>query len=48
MAFFGACGLVLGLQLLNPGMLSPEQVQQVLREYVIGLIPLDSGQGPAA
>ncbi|MFC1605470.1 GumC family protein [Pseudomonadota bacterium] len=43
-AFFGACGLVLGLQLLNPGLLSPEQVQQVLREHVIGLIPLIPGK----
>lgn len=43
-AFFGACGLVLALQFLNPGLLSPEQVQQVLREHVIGLIPLIPGK----
>ncbi len=42
--FFGACGLVLALQLLNPGLMSPEQVQQVLGEYVIGLIPLVPGK----
>ena len=40
LGFFGACGLVLALQMLNPGMMSPEQVQQVLKEYVIGLIPI--------
>jgi capsular exopolysaccharide synthesis family protein len=44
MAFFGACGLVLGLQVLNPGLLSPEQVQQVLQKNVIGLIPLIPGK----
>jgi capsular exopolysaccharide synthesis family protein len=41
--FFGACGLVLALQLLNPGMTNPEQVQQLLGEYVIGLIPFIPG-----
>jgi len=40
MGFFGACGLVLALQFLNPGLRSPEQVQQVLGEYVIGVIPV--------
>jgi len=40
LGFFGACGLVLALQMLNPGMMTPEQVQQVLKEYVIGLIPI--------
>jgi capsular exopolysaccharide synthesis family protein len=44
LAFFGACGLVLALQFLNPGLLSPEQVHQVLREHVIGLIPLIPGK----
>jgi len=44
MGFLGACGLVLGLHLLNPGMTSPEQVQNVLGEYVIGLIPIISGK----
>jgi capsular exopolysaccharide synthesis family protein len=47
MGFLGACGLVLGLQMLNPGMTSPEQVQNVLRETVIGLIPSLTGKsGP--
>ncbi|MFC1694702.1 GumC family protein [Pseudomonadota bacterium] len=40
MGFLGACGLVLALQMLNPGMMSPEQVQKVLKEYVIGLVPI--------
>ena len=40
MGFFGACGLVLGLQMLNPGMMTPEQVQKELKEFVIGLIPI--------
>ncbi len=44
LGLLGACGLVLALQLLNPGMTSPEQVQQLLGEYVIGLIPLISGK----
>ena len=42
--FLGACGLVLGLQMLNPGMMSPEQVQRVLHEFVIGLIPIVPGK----
>jgi capsular exopolysaccharide synthesis family protein len=44
MGFFGACGLVLGLQFLSPGMRSPEQVQQTLGEYVIGVIPAITGR----
>ena len=44
MGFLGACGLVIGLQFLSPGMRSPEQVQQTLGEYVIGLIPLVTGK----
>ena len=44
LGFFGACGLVLALQLLNPGMTNPEQVQHVLGEYVIGLIPIIPGK----
>ena len=42
--FLGACGLALALQMLNPGMMSPEQVQQVLKEFVIGLIPITPGK----
>jgi capsular exopolysaccharide synthesis family protein len=42
--FLAACALVLGLQMLNPGLTSPEQVQNVLREHVIGLIPALSGK----
>jgi len=44
LGFFGACGLVLALQLLNPGMTNPEQVQHVLGQYVIGLIPIIPGK----
>jgi succinoglycan biosynthesis transport protein ExoP len=44
MGFLAACGLVLGLQLLNPGMMTPEQVQKVLKEFVIGLIPISPGK----
>jgi len=42
--FFGACSLVLALQLLNPGLMSPEQVHQVLHEFVIGVIPMLQGK----
>jgi len=42
--FLGACALVLGLQFLNPGLTSPEQVQKALGEYVIGLIPIAPGK----
>ena len=44
MGFLAACGLVLGLHLLNPGLRSPEQIQRVLGEYVIGVIPLVTGK----
>jgi capsular exopolysaccharide synthesis family protein len=44
--FVGACGLVLLLALLNPGMMSPEQVQRTLGEYVIGLIPITESKVP--
>jgi len=44
LGFFGACALVLGLQFLNPGLMSPEQVLQVLGEHVIGLIPAIPGK----
>ncbi|MFC1720146.1 GumC family protein, partial [Pseudomonadota bacterium] len=46
MGFFGACGLVLGLQMLKPGMMTPEQVQKELNEFVIGLIPVIPGKVP--
>jgi polysaccharide biosynthesis transport protein len=46
MGFIGACVLVLALQLLNPGMTNPEQVQNVLGEYVLGLIPVIPGKVP--
>jgi len=40
MGFAGACGLVLLLQFMNPGIFSPEQAQNLLNAYVIGLIPI--------
>jgi len=44
--FLGSCALVLALQMLNPGLTNPEQVQQVLGQHVLGLIPLSSGKIP--
>jgi capsular exopolysaccharide synthesis family protein len=44
--FVGACGLVLLMALLNPGMMSPEQVQKTLGEFVIGLIPIGPTKTP--
>ena len=44
--FIAACGLVLLLALMNPGMLSPEQVQKTLGEFVIGLIPIGPTKSP--
>ena len=39
LGFMGACGLVLGLQFLNPGMYSPEQIEHDLGTHAIGMIP---------
>jgi capsular exopolysaccharide synthesis family protein len=44
MGLFGACGLVLGLHFLTPGMRSPEEIQRLLHEFVIGLIPKVTGK----
>jgi capsular exopolysaccharide synthesis family protein len=44
MGFIGGCALVIGLHFLNPGMRSPEQVQQTLGEYVLGVVPLVPGK----
>jgi len=44
--FLGSCGLVLMLAFLNPGMMSPEQVQRSLGEFTIGLIPITEGKVP--
>jgi succinoglycan biosynthesis transport protein ExoP len=44
--FLGSCALVLALQMLNPGLTNPEQVQQFLGEHVLGLIPISSGKIP--
>jgi len=42
--FLGACTLVIMLQMLNPGLMTPEQVQSVVSLPVIGLIPATTGK----
>ncbi len=42
--FLLACGLVIGLHLLSPGMLSPEQIEQQLGTHAIGMIPHLTGK----
>jgi capsular exopolysaccharide synthesis family protein len=44
MGFLGACGLVLLLHFLNPGLRSPEQIRQALGRYVLGVVPLVKGK----
>jgi capsular exopolysaccharide synthesis family protein len=44
MGFLGACALVLAMQFMNPGLRTPEQVQRVLGEYVVGVIPSAAGK----
>lgn len=39
LGLMGACGLVLGLQYLNPGIYTPEQIQHDLGVHAIGMIP---------
>jgi succinoglycan biosynthesis transport protein ExoP len=39
LGFMGACGLVLGLQFLNPGIYTPEQIEHDLGIQAIGMIP---------
>ncbi len=39
LGFMGACGMVLGLQFLNPGIYSPEQIEHDLGIRAIGMIP---------
>ena len=39
LGFMGACGLVLGLQFLNPGIYTPEQIEHDLGIHAIGMIP---------
>ena len=48
LGFLGACGLVVVLHLLNPGMFSPEQIEQQLGVHTIGLIPMLQGKEAAA
>lgn len=40
-----ACGLVFGLHFLNPGLHSPEQIEQVTGLHAIGMIPKLPGKG---
>lgn len=44
LGFLSACGLVLGLHLMSPGMLSPEQIEQQLGVNVIGMVPKLDGR----
>jgi capsular exopolysaccharide synthesis family protein len=47
MGFFAGCALVIGLNQLNPGLLSPEQVERDLGIHTIGVVPLlGSGETP--
>ncbi len=47
LGFMGACGLVFALHFLNPGLYSPEQIQQELGIHAIGMIPkLQVKMGP--
>jgi capsular exopolysaccharide synthesis family protein len=47
MGFLAGCGLVIGLNQLNPGLLSPEQVERELGVHTIGVVPLlGSGDTP--
>jgi len=41
----GACGLVLGLQFMNPGLHSPEQVERDLGLHAIGMVPVIPSKG---
>lgn len=44
MGFLASCALVIGLHLMSPGMLSPEQIEQQLGVHVIGLVPKLTGK----
>jgi len=44
LGFVGACGLVIGLHFLNPGLRTPEQVQQAVGAYVLGVVPVVPGK----
>ncbi len=45
LGFMAACGLVFGLHFLNPGLHSPEQIEQETGLHAIGMIPKLSGKG---
>lgn len=44
--FLGACGLVIGLHLLSPGMLTPEQIEAQLGAHAIGMLPKLTSKEP--
>jgi len=44
LGFMAACGLVFALHFLNPGLYSPEQIQQELGIHAIGMIPKLGGK----
>lgn len=44
LGFLGACGLVFAIHILNPGLFSPEQVEQELGVHAIGLVPKVPGK----
>ncbi len=46
LGFLGACALVFVLHILNPGMFSPEQVEQELGAHAIGVLPRVEGKQP--
>jgi len=39
LGFLAACGLVFGLHFLNPGLVSPEQIEKELGVHAIGMVP---------
>lgn len=44
LGFLGACALVFAIHVLNPGLLSPEQIEQELGVHAIGMIPRVTGR----
>jgi len=44
LGFMAACGLVFALHFLNPGLYSPEQIEQELGLHAIGMIPKLGGK----
>ena len=44
LGFMGACGLVFAIHILNPGLFTPEQIEQELGVHAIGVIPRIPGK----